>query len=78
MFAFVFVVFPVFLSVFVVCQLKRDLIGGEQPAGPDDGEAGGRAGLHHRQHGEHHKHLKQEDDDGRKMLLMLAEEVILS
>ena len=54
------------------------MIGGEQPAGPDDGEAGGRAGLHHRQHGEHHQHLKQEDDDGRKMLLMLAKEVILS
>ena len=41
--------------------MKRDLIGGEQPAGPDDGEAGRRAGLHHRQHGEHHQHDNNDD-----------------
>ena len=38
---------------------KDDLLGGQQPAGPDDGEAGRRAGLHHRQHGEQH-----DGDDG--------------
>ena len=56
-FVFVFVVFAfvfAFAFPFVAHQLTPDLIGGEQPAGPDDGEAGAGAGLHHRQHGEHH------------------------
>ena len=39
------------------------MIGGEQPTRPDDGEAGGRAGLHHRQHGEPHQ-LDHHDDGG--------------
>ena len=60
------------LFVFFRCQLRTDLIGGEQPAGPDDGEAGGLAGLHHRQHGEHDQ--QDHDDGGRKMLVNLAKE----
>ena len=64
-------IFCICIYIFL-CQLKRNLIGGEQPAGPDDGEAGGLAGLHHRQHGEHDQ--QDHDDGGRKMFLKLAKE----